>query len=99
MARGAGRVKEEEFGFVWVDTKSNSGEPFATKRGKALELGDNPGKGFAGRKDAAIVYIKREVGVPRAPEAKLKKRGSKYRGKNRRERGALRGTANGSKRL
>ena len=99
MARGTGRVKEKKFRLVRVDTKTNVGEPFTTKRGKALELGDNSGKGFAGRKDAAIIDVKREVRVPRAPETKLKKGGSKNCGKNRRERGTLRGTANRSKRL
>ena len=97
MTRGARWVEKKEFRLVRIDAKSNASKPFATKRGNSLELGYHAGKGFTGCKNAAIIYVKREIGVPRAPEAKLKKRGGKDRGKNGGERGTLRGTANWSK--
>ena len=71
MVRGTRRMEKKKFGFVRVNAKSNAGEPLATERGDMLEFCDDAGKGFAGHENAAIINVKGEVGVPRAPKTKL----------------------------
>ena len=70
-------MKEQEFGFVWVNTKTYMTEPFPTERGKAPELRDNTGEGFARGKDTTVIHIKGEVGIAVAFETKLEKGRSK----------------------
>ena len=77
MTRGMGRVKEHEFRFVWINTKSDVREPLPTKGSQMLELGDNTRKSLASCEDATVIYIEREVRIARATETKLKERRSK----------------------
>ena len=78
VTRRMGRVKKHEFGFVRVNTESNTRKPLPTKGGKMAEFSNNPGKSLTSRKDTTIVHIKGEVGIARATKTKLKER----RGKN-----------------
>ena len=74
MMRRARRMEKEKFRFVRINTKSDTGKPLATEKGKSLELCNNTGKGLTGHKNTAIVDIKRKVGVSRTPKAKLEER-------------------------
>ena len=83
MTRGMGRVEEHKFRFIRVDAKPNTGEPLSTKGSEMPKLSNDARKSLTSCEDVTVIYIEGEVGITRAAEIKLKKRG----GKNSREDG------------
>ena len=85
-------MEEHEFRLVSVDLKANTLKPVSNKRSKTGKLSNNPRERFARSENAPVIHIKRNVGVARAAEAKLKNGGSKESGEDRGERQPLGGT-------